>query len=127
MTEKTQQSVANLGYHAHIYYDAATRPKVQHLAWSAIEQLPIEVGGFSDEPDGPHPVGNLQFAFTPAEFASVVPWLMMNRDGLSVLVHPLTGDMARDHDAQALWLGTPLALRPHSHVAGQHTHSSSLP
>jgi aromatic ring-cleaving dioxygenase len=102
------------GYHAHIYYDAATKPKVQRLAAAATDQLPVEIGGFSDEPVGPHPVGNLQLIFKPSEFASVVPWLMMNRNGLSVLVHPLTDDAVRDHDGQELWLGTPVPLRLHT-------------
>jgi aromatic ring-cleaving dioxygenase len=101
------------GYHAHVYYDATTKPKAQSLATAAIDQLPVEIGGFSDKPVGPHPVGNLQLIFKPAEFARVVPWLMMNRDGLSVLVHPLTDDSVRDHDSDGLWLGTQVPLRLH--------------
>ena len=45
------------GYHAHVYYGAATRPKAEHLAEAALDALPVEFGGFSDEPVGPHPVG----------------------------------------------------------------------
>jgi aromatic ring-cleaving dioxygenase len=101
------------GYHAHVYYAAATRAKVERLAVAALDQLSVEIGGFSDEPVGPHPVGNLQLIFRPSEFASVVPWLMMNRDGLSVLVHPLTDDAIRDHDGQELWLGKQVPLRLH--------------
>jgi aromatic ring-cleaving dioxygenase len=101
------------GYHAHIYYDATTKPKAQHLAAAVTAQLSVEIGGFSDEPVGPHPVGNLQLIFKPAEFASIVPWLMMNRDRLSVLVHPLSDDAVRDHDGLELWLGTPVPLRLH--------------
>jgi len=103
------------GYHAHVYYDATTKPKAQSLATEALDRLPVEIGGFSDKPVGPHPVGNLQLIFKPSAFASVVPWLMMNRDGLDVLVHPLTADAARDHDRDGLWLGRQLQLRPHSH------------
>ena len=33
-----------------------------------------------------------QVAFSPEDFATLVPFLMIERDGLSVLVHPLTGD-----------------------------------
>ena len=35
---------------------------------------------------------------------------MLARDGLSVLVHPETGDDVADHSAHALWLGAPLPL-----------------
>ena len=64
---------------------------------------------------GPHPVANLAIIFAPAEFANLVPWLMLNRSGLDVLVHPLTSDAARDHDRDGLWLGTQLTLRAHTH------------
>jgi DOPA 4,5-dioxygenase len=36
---------------------------------------------------------------------------MFNREGLDVLVHPLTEDMVDDHTIFALWLGTPVALK----------------
>jgi DOPA 4,5-dioxygenase len=52
-----------------------------------------------------------QVAFAVEEFPRLVPWLMLNRRGLSVLVHPLTGDDVADHSAHALWLGPPLPLR----------------
>ena len=45
------------------------------------------------------------------EFPRLVPWLMLNRDGLDVLVHPQTGDSVADHTRFALWLGTALPLR----------------
>lgn len=40
----------------------------------------------------------------------LVPWLMLHRGRLRVLVHPLTGDPYAEHTAQALWLGEPLSL-----------------
>jgi DOPA 4,5-dioxygenase len=36
---------------------------------------------------------------------------MLNRRGLNILVHPLTGDDYDDHARFALWLGTALPLR----------------
>ena len=41
----------------------------------------------------------------PDEFGKVVPWLMLHREGLSVLVHPSTGDGYGDHMERSLWLG----------------------
>ena len=52
-----------------------------------------------------------QVAFTTDVFAKLAPWLMLNRRGLSVLIHPNTGRARDDHLLHALWLGTPLALR----------------
>jgi DOPA 4,5-dioxygenase len=51
-----------------------------------------------------------QVAFAPDQFAQVVPWLMLNRNGLDVLVHPNTGDDLGDHRDRALWLGEKLPL-----------------
>jgi aromatic ring-cleaving dioxygenase len=36
---------------------------------------------------------------------------MLNREDLSILVHPLTGDSVADHTRFALWLGSPVPLR----------------
>jgi aromatic ring-cleaving dioxygenase len=36
---------------------------------------------------------------------------MLNRDGLDILIHPLTDDMVDDHTIYALWLGMPIELR----------------
>ena len=36
---------------------------------------------------------------------------MFNREGLNVLVHPLTECSYDDHSKNALWLGTPVPLR----------------
>ena len=48
-----------------------------------------------------------QVAFEVEEFPPLVPWLMLNRDGLDILVHPLTGNSLADHTRFALWLGHP--------------------
>ena len=37
--------------------------------------------------------------------------MMLNREGLDILVHPLTDDMVDDHTIYALWLGRPVALK----------------
>ena len=52
-----------------------------------------------------------QVAFAAEEFPLFVPWLMLNRQGLNILVHPLTQDSVADHTNFALWLGSPLELR----------------
>jgi aromatic ring-cleaving dioxygenase len=99
------------GYHAHVYYDAATRPAAEKLAEAIGDQFRVRFGGFFDKPVGPHPVGNLQIIFTTGEFADFVPWLMLNRGDLDILIHPLTEDSHHDHGRHALWLGTPVALK----------------
>ena len=65
----------------------------------------------SNEPRVPHPVPQFRYRFTTARFEKVVPWLMLNRDNLDVLVHPLTDNSYDDHSRYAVWLGTPVELR----------------
>jgi len=111
MAEEFVDPSATHGYHAHIYYDAETRPIAERLREAIGNRFGVELGRWRDEPVGPHPVPMYQAAFPAAEFPRIVPWLMLNRGGLSVLVHPQTEDAYDDHTIHALWLGAPLPLR----------------
>ena len=111
MAEEFVDLSATQGYHAHIYYDAETRPIAERLREAIGNRFGVELGRWRDEPVGPHPVPMYQAAFPAAEFPRIVPWLMLNRGGLSVLVHPQTEDAYDDHTIHALWLGAPLPLR----------------
>ena len=97
------------GYHAHIYYEAASRDRAARVR-EGLAQFHVRLGRWHDQPVGPHPQAMYQIAFAPEEFPRVVPWLMLNRDGLDVLVHPETGDDVTDHTAHAMWLGAKLEL-----------------
>ena len=99
------------GYHAHVYYAAETQPVAERVRTALAEHFPVELGAFSGAQVGPHPVPQFQIIFTEAQFQHVVPWLMLNRDGLDILIHPLTDDMVDDHTIYALWLGKPIALK----------------
>ena len=100
------------GYHAHLYYTPDTRPVAARLRAVIGERFPrARIGNWHDEPVGPHPTAMYQVAFTVEEFPGLVPWLMLNREGLDILVHPLTDDSVADHTRFALWLGAPLQLR----------------
>jgi len=101
----------NRGFHAHVYYDANTKSKAAQLREVLIEKFKVEPGGFSDEPRGPHPISQFNVIFETPEFQNIVPWLMLNRDGLDVLVHPLTESSYDDHSKNALWLGTPVPMK----------------
>src|SRR6266480_7266227 len=58
-----------------------------------------------DKPIGPHPVAMFEVnLFTPAQFGAFIPWLVINRGPLSVLVHPNTEDDSeakRNHTQRA--------------------------
>lgn len=111
MSDPVVQPVQVTGYHAHVYYDAATRPAAARLRESILSKFVVEPGAFSDEARGPHPISQLNIIFKAPEFQQIVPWLMLNREGLDVLVHPLTASSYDDHSKNALWLGTPVPLR----------------
>jgi DOPA 4,5-dioxygenase len=106
------EAITNRGYHAHIYYDPErTRPTAQRLCDVIGREFQVQFGGFRDEPVGPHPVANAQVIFAPEQFQPVVEWLMLHRDGLDVLIHPLTDNSFDDHSRYAMWLGSPLPLK----------------
>ena len=57
------------------------------------------------------PQAQFQIELTSNELGAVTEWLILHRDGLSVLLHPETGNELLDHTAHAVWFGTPLELR----------------
>ena len=99
-------------YHAHIYYDpATTRDKAARLRARVAATFPDAiVGRWHDELVGPHLRSMYQIAFPRTMLASFLPWLMLNRDGLTILLHPGTGDAYADHTKHAAWLGGVLPL-----------------
>ena len=108
--EKTTDRIT--GYHAHVYFDETTEAAAAALRDGIDRRFDTELGRWHRKPVGPHPAWMYQVAFAPAQFAALVPYLALNRSGLSVLIHPNTGDALADHLDHALWLGEPLTLDP---------------
>jgi aromatic ring-cleaving dioxygenase len=100
-----QPTSAITGYHAHVYYDAATKPVAEVVRAGVEARFEAWLGRWHDQPIGPHPMGSFQIAFAPEMFAEIVPWLALNRRGLTVFIHPETGDDVSDHSDHAIWLG----------------------
>lgn len=98
------------GYHAHVYFDAATADKARALQQRISDNFEISMGRFHEKNVGPHPRWSYQVAFKAALFDTLIPWLMLNRDGLTVFVHGLSGDDLFDHTALTLWLGESVPL-----------------
>ena len=99
-------------YHAHVYYDpAATRPAAEALRAKIDSGFVVRLGRWHDMLVGPHSAAMYQVIFAADQLDTLVPSIMLNRDGLSVLVHPNTGAPRDDHLFYAMWLGQPLAIR----------------
>ena len=94
-------------WHAHVYFDEATRDAARALRERIIERFGsrIEMGRFHERNVGPHPRWSYQLAFAPPQFADVVGWLTLHHGALDVFIHPNTDDELRDHRESALWLG----------------------
>lgn len=91
-------------YHAHIYFDEDTHEKAALIRrWSA-ERFPVELGDWNLEPRGPHVTPSFYFGFNNELLPILVPWLQLNSLGLTILLHPNTGDPRSDHLYYALWV-----------------------
>ena len=107
-------------YHAHIYFDGpAQRAIALTLRDQIAERFSVSLGRVHDRLVGPHTRAMYQISFDVATFAQLVPWLMINRSGLAVLIHPNTGRERRDHLTHALWLGEMLPLANQEMLAEQ--------
>ncbi len=93
------------GFHAHVYFDATTLEQARTLCEEAARRFPLKMGRVHEKPVGPHPDWSCQLAFKPDLFGEVIPWLALHRNGLTVLIHPITGSDLRDHRDYPMWMG----------------------
>ncbi|BDA74687.1 DOPA-dioxygenase-like protein [Rivularia sp. IAM M-261] len=106
----TEHTTAITSFHAHVYYNYKNRDTAARIREKLGANFEVQLGRWRDGPVGPHPQSMYQVAFSLNQFDQVVPWLMLHREGLDVLVHPNTGDAVADHTSYSLWLGDKLQL-----------------
>lgn len=98
-------------FHAHVYFHDADQRQVAMTLREEIDAgFDVAMGRVHDRLIGPHTAPMYQVAFAPALFERLVPWLMLNNGGLSILVHPGTGNDLRDHTLSAAWIGPQLPV-----------------
>ena len=97
-------------YHAHVYFEESTVEQAQLLCEAAGSKFSAAVGRMHHRPIGPHPSWSCQLAFDRTNHTDLLTWLALNRNGLTILIHPLTGNNLKDHTDYALWMGEPQTL-----------------
>ena len=91
-------------YHAHVYYDpVSTRDRAARLR-ERVAALPgCDAWAMARHTGRAAYAIDVSDCFPAATVASFLPWLMLNRDGLSILLHPGTGDAYADHIDHVVW------------------------
>ncbi|MDE2199405.1 MAG: DOPA 4,5-dioxygenase family protein [Rhodospirillales bacterium] len=98
------------GWHAHVYFDPTTRERAAQLREWIGARFEVTLGRWHEGKVGPHPQAMYQVAFSNAAFPTLVPFIALNRLGLTVLIHPNTRRERDDHLVHAMWLGAVLPL-----------------
>jgi aromatic ring-cleaving dioxygenase len=97
-------------FHAHVYFSEETLDQATTLCERARDKFDLRMGRIHKKPIGPHPVWSCQLSVPVAGFGDIIPWLSTNRDGLTIFIHPNTGDDLADHTHHAMWMGQMLPL-----------------
>jgi DOPA 4,5-dioxygenase len=110
--QTAESEVARIvSYHAHIYYRTPEeRAAAEQVRSQISNSFPVKMGRWHDILIGPHAAPMYQVAFAPEIFPTLVPWLMLNRNNLAILLHPNTGHPRRDHQVHAIWYGEVLPI-----------------
>jgi len=111
MAEQAKDVGTIADYHAHVYYDPASKDRAALLRQWVEARFPVRMGSWHDEPVGPHVQAMYQIAFANDQFPTLVPFLMLNRMGLTILLHPQSGRPRDDHTLHASWMGQVLPVK----------------
>jgi DOPA 4,5-dioxygenase len=99
-------------YHAHIYFRSPEeRAKAEQLREQIAARFLVRLGRWHEVPVGPHTAPMYQVAFLAQVFPDFIPWLMLNRQGLTILLHPNTGHPRADHETHPFWFGEVLPVK----------------
>jgi len=94
-------------WHIHVYFEADTKKTAEALYHEIESIMPkLQLGRMHDKPVGPHPFGSFQIIIPNEKLAEIVSWFSINRQGLTVLLHPNTENELKDHRDYPIWFGS---------------------
>lgn len=102
-------------FHSHVYYTEETKEKAIEVHHKISEKFlkegsSIELTPLIDRCLGPHTLWMFEFNFNSDLFVDAFSFLCEHRNGLSILIHPLSGNAILDHTDYAMFLGRKEAL-----------------
>ena len=93
-------------FHAHIYFNPKSQVKAEAFHQKMQQsQLQDGTSPLRFELRGPHPHWMFTVTFTSENFMAMIEFMQKHRDGLSILIHPLSGNELLDHTDYAMFLG----------------------
>ncbi|MBC7458813.1 MAG: DUF1653 domain-containing protein [Bdellovibrionaceae bacterium] len=93
-------------FHAHVYFNENKQAQAEAFH-KKMEQSQIHNGlsPLRFELRGPHPDWMFTVHFTTENFMAMIDFMQKHRNGLSILIHPLSGSEVLDHTDYAMFLG----------------------
>lgn len=100
-------------YHAHIYFDNASRTTAERVRNNIIQDIPQLTyrGQLIPISVGPHPKPMFELHIPGDCINFAMASIDALREGLSVLIHPVQDNEYVAHTIQARWLGEVLPLK----------------
>ncbi len=98
-------------YHSHIYFEANTIETAEKF-YEKFQtlNLDLQVSRMIHKPIGPHPSPMFEVDFKAEHFMTMIQFMQDHRNGLNVLIHPLSGNEILDHTDYAMFLGLKVDL-----------------
>ena len=97
-------------YHFHLYYNDSNIGYAKKLGELIAENFSARIGHFHTANVGPHPMWSCQILVDSNNFYQVYSYLVLNREDVSVFIHPDTNEDLIDHTKYISWLGKPISL-----------------
>ncbi len=98
--------------HSHIYFTPDIREIAVRFRKKIVEKFDgrAQISRLIDRPIGPHPVPMFEVDFHSELATELAPFLEKEREGLSILIHPVSDEEVKDHTERAVWMGKKLEL-----------------